>query len=58
MKKRLTVFTFALAALLTGIALWPYAPDLETLTVERANVRVVRRCPVRGENRADALSTT
>lgn len=46
MKKRLTVFTFALAALLTGIALWPYAPDLETLTVERATVRVKHSGPV------------
>ncbi|RKR69849.1 hypothetical protein C8C94_4386 [Acidovorax sp. 94] len=26
MKKRVTVFTFALSALLMGAALWPYAP--------------------------------
>ncbi len=40
MRKRVTVFTFALAALLTGMALWPYAPSLEALTVESATVRV------------------
>ncbi|MCO5357338.1 hypothetical protein [Acidovorax kalamii] len=40
MKKRVTVFTFALAALLAGMALWPYAPPIEALTVESAAVRV------------------
>lgn len=46
MKKRLTVFTFVLAALLTGMAMWPYDPPLETLTVERATVRVKHPGPV------------
>ena len=46
MKKRVTVFTFALAALLIGIALWSYAPPLEALTVEQASVSVKRSGPL------------
>ncbi|MDH4419255.1 MAG: hypothetical protein QE485_18745 [Acidovorax sp.] len=46
MKKRVTVFTFALAALLAGMALWPYAPPFETLTVESATVRVKHPGPL------------
>ncbi len=46
MKKRVTVLIFALAALLAGTALWPYAPRLETLTVESATVRVKHPGPV------------
>ncbi|WP_395457988.1 hypothetical protein [Acidovorax delafieldii] len=49
MKKRFTVVTFALAALLTGMALWPYAPPLETLTVESATVEVKHPGPVARE---------
>jgi hypothetical protein len=46
MKKRVTVFTFALSALLMGAALWPYAPPFETLTAESATVRVKHPGPV------------
>ena len=46
MKKRVTVFTFALSALLMGVALWPYAPPFEALTAERATVKVKPPGPV------------
>lgn len=46
MKKRFTMLTFALAALLAGTALWPYAPLFETLTAESATVRVKHPGPL------------
>lgn len=39
-RKSVMVVTFALAALVAVTALWPSAPPLETLAVERATVRV------------------
>ena len=46
MKKRVTVFTFVLSALLMGVALWPYAPPFETLMAESATVTVKHPGPV------------
>ncbi|WP_426306314.1 hypothetical protein ACN9MJ_03620 [Acidovorax facilis] len=46
MKKRVTIFTFVLLALLMGAALWPYAPPFEMLTADTATVRVKHPGPV------------